>query len=115
LQTLHQEIEKNVGEIVNSFDYKIRFANPSDRSKLLSRICSAFTVQIQSADLSSIRSEEDIVEWLYNKERNDMIKKWHRERYMAYNLPSNLIVELPWFYCLGNEDSAFKRPLGVKG
>ena len=44
-----------------------------------------------------------------------MIKKWHRERYMHYNLPSNLIVELPWFYCLGNENSPFKRPLGVKG
>ena len=83
--------------------------------QLLAKICQAFTVQIQSSDLRTIRCEEDIVEWLYNKERNEMIKKWHRERYMPYNLPDNLIVELPWFYCLGNENSPFKRPLGVKG
>ena len=83
--------------------------------QLLAKICQSFTVQIQSSDLRTIRCEEDIVEWLYNKERNEMIKKWHRERYMPYNLPDNLSVELPWFYCLGNENSPFKRPLGVKG
>lgn len=34
LESLYQEIEKNVNEIVNSFDYKLRFANPSDKSKV---------------------------------------------------------------------------------
>ena len=80
----------------------------------MAKICQSFSAQIQSSDLRNIRCENDIVEWLYKKERNEMIKKWHRERYMTYNLPSNLIVELPWFYCLGNENSPFKRPLGVK-
>ena len=38
LQSLHQEIEKNVHEIINGFDHKIRFANPSDKSKVFSVI-----------------------------------------------------------------------------
>ena len=34
LESLYQEIEKNVNEIINGFDYKVRFANPSDKSKV---------------------------------------------------------------------------------
>ena len=34
LESLYKEIEKNVNQIINSFDYKLRFANPSDKSKV---------------------------------------------------------------------------------
>ena len=37
LQSLHKEIETNVHEIVNGFGHKLRFANPSDKSKV--RLC----------------------------------------------------------------------------
>lgn len=34
LESLHKEIESNVNQILSSFDHKIRFANPSDKSKV---------------------------------------------------------------------------------
>lgn len=68
-------------------------------------------VNIPSSELRQIESVQDVIDWVCCHERNKMIKKWHRERYMPHNLPSNLTVELPWFYCLGNE-APWKRPLG---
>ena len=40
LQSLRDEIETNVHQIVNGFGHKLRFANPSDKSKVLPHVLS---------------------------------------------------------------------------
>ena len=69
-------------------------------------------LNIPSTQLRNIKTIEDVVDWIVCFERNKIMKRWHRERYMPYNLPHNLTVELPWFYCMGNEASPWKRPMG---
>ena len=116
--TMYNNIKIIVDETINNINTKqnniLSFNNVNDKAKLLDKICKIFNVQIMSIELREINNINDLIIWLLNKERNEMIKKWHRERYMPYNLPKNLIVELPWFYCLSDESSAWKKPFGKK-
>ena len=77
-------------------------------------ICSEFKVSIESANLSELNTDNDVLNWLLKYQKTKMQQKWHRERYMPYNLPKNLIVELPWFYSLDLKQP-WKKPLGAKG
>ncbi|ETO33078.1 hypothetical protein RFI_04029 [Reticulomyxa filosa] len=113
---LLKEIESSINSVFETFDNntEINLNDPIDKHKVLSKICKEFNIVIPSKDLSGIQTKTDIVGWIFKKEKENMIKKWRRERYMPYNLPENLIVELPWYYCLGKERSPWTRPMGTK-
>jgi hypothetical protein len=116
LATIESEARESIDNIIESLGAEVRFSNAADKAKILAKVSRHFEMPMKSALLRDMRSKEDVVAWVLNEHRRRMIKHWHRQRYLPHNLPKNLTVELPWFYCLGDEGSPWIKPLGsVKG